>query len=278
MARVMVYPLKREDARRLCEQHPHAQSLPNSTKLCLGGYIDGRLIGLAAWGYGIKPSLTPRHMFGPTSSVADYLELCRFFVYDSAPKNSASAFLAATHKIVRKYIPGVEWLYTYAAGFQGMVGTIYQASNYLYIGKQTASSFIYVPDVGLIHAMSLFHRYAITGDLLNAASKLFGRRVFKWVGPNYRYIYFLCKPDRVNALMDTARFTVQPYPSLIDIEVYIVDNTGRRIPMSTADAKQIPIVRLPTRRLKDSSEPLDILSREGGATPTQPLQSLSVKL
>ena len=274
----MVYPIKRGDAKKLCEQHPHAQSLPNSTKLCLGGYINGRLVGLAAWGYGINPSLLPGHLFGSASVIKDYLELCRFFVYDFAPANTATDFLAATHRIIRKHMPDIKYLYTYAAGFQGMIGTIYQAANYLYIGNQICRTFIYIPNIGLVHGVSLYHRYSMGRDILAGAETVFGCKVYNWIGENYRYIYFLCQPSEVNKLMESAKFTIQPFPVIDDIEIHIIDTDGNVTPVSIADAKQIPIVKLPTKRLKDSSEPLGVPPRKGGATPTQPLQSLAVKV
>jgi len=144
---LVIRPISRHKARQLCESHPHARTLPNSSKYYMAAYIGGRAAGLAVWGYGIRPRHTATTLFGDAGKMAEYLELCRYFVYDWVPKFTASKFLAYTHRVIKKFAPWVKWLYTYAAGFQGLIGTIYQATNYLYIGKHKADSFIWLPSV-----------------------------------------------------------------------------------------------------------------------------------
>jgi len=263
----------------MCEDHPHAGTLPNSSKHYMRLDIDGRPAGLAVWGYGIVPHQTPKHLFGDTAGVHDYLELCRFFVYDWCPTNTASRFLAVTHRVIKRHAPHVKWLYTYAAGFQGLVGHIYKAAGYTYIGRTLCNGFAYVPRVGLIHAIAIWHRWkaikrANNSDLRKL--RLIFPDVWRWCGYNFRYIYWLCSKAEKTRLLSVARFEIQPYPTEADLEIWLEDENGRKEAIEPAFAKTIPIVKLPTRRKRATSIDSDATANQagdGGASPTVALSN-----
>lgn len=249
----IVRPIDRETATELCEDHSHAKSLPNSSKHHMRLEIDGKVAGLAAWGYGVHPAGTPNKLFGDAGNVEDYFELCRFFVYDWVPKNTASKFLAITHKMLDKYTDA-KWLYTYAAGFQGVIGTIYQASNYDFIGTQEIVPMLYIPEVGpdgvLVHSMSIWHRWHDLGGAdfdLAAMSEKFGQQCYRWHGENFRYIYWLCDDREKKRLLEEAKFDlVSPNPTEDDLDIWITDEDGNRTDIPQDKAKDVPLVKLPT--------------------------------
>lgn len=249
----IVRPIDRETADELCEDHSHAESLPNSSKHHMRLEIDGRVAGLAAWGYGVNPAGTPNKLFGDAGNVEDYLELCRFFVYDWVPKNTASKFLAITHKKIKQHTD-VKWLYTYAAGFQGVIGTIYQASNYDYIGTQEIVPMLYVPEVGdegvLVHSMALWHRWHTLGGAdfdLEAMCEKFDQQCYRWHGHNFRYIYWLCSDEEKRRLMQHAKFDIHDEnPDKGDLDIWITDTEDNRTDIPPEKAKQVPLVKLPT--------------------------------
>jgi hypothetical protein len=262
----------------MCEHHPHASTLPNSSKHYMRLDIGGKPAGLAVWGYGIVPKETPRHLFGEAGRVRDYLELCRFFVYDWCAKNTASKFLATTHRLIKKHAPHIKWLYTYAAGFQGMVGHIYKAAGYDYIGQQECSACVWVPDIGLVHWVAIWHRYhlpvgsgRISPKCWTALNKLWpGCR--RWAGYNFRYIYWLCTKAEKSRLMESANFRIEPYPTEADLEIWTEDEYGNKTPIAPDFAKTIPIVKLPTKRAGSvASDTPANQAGEGGATPTPAL-------
>lgn len=266
----IVKPITRKEAAGLCARHPHAPSMPNSSKYYMRLDIRGRFAGLAVWGYGIVPRATPNHLFGSAGRLQDYLELCRFFVCDWCAKNTASKFLSITHRMIKKHT-SIKWLYTYAAGFQGLVGHIYKASGYEYIGKTPISSgMILVPGIGLVHTLSQWHRYGKVG--LKTMSRLFpGAK--RWGGDNFRYILFL--RDRAN-LMSHARFEVQKYPTSRDLHIFTIDVCGKKEEISPDLAREIPIVSLRSRRARSdtSDTPVDQTGKSG-ATPTLALSGAS---
>lgn len=61
---MIVKPITRAQAKAYCANHPHASSLPNSSKYYMAAYDKGRFIGLAVWGWGVLPAATPIKLFG----------------------------------------------------------------------------------------------------------------------------------------------------------------------------------------------------------------------
>jgi hypothetical protein len=189
-----------------------------------------------------------KHLFGGALDVNGYLELCRFFCDDWCPKNTPSRFLATTHRIVKRYAPWVKVLYTYAAGFGGMHGGIYQASGYDYIGKTKCDAFLLIPGVGAVHRISLYDRYHRGTTAAKDWQDVFpGSK--QWIGWNFRYIYWLCGKREKRELMDHATFDVIPAaPTLDDCEIYLKDHEGNMERITTEHARNIPLVTLKSTR------------------------------
>lgn len=242
---MIVRPITKEQAVRYCKKHPHAPSLPNSSKYFMAAYRDtGEFLGLAVWGWGIVPAQTPKKLFGDKAGGTDsYLELNRFFVVDDAPVNSASQFLNLSARLIKKHAPNIEWLYTYAAGFQGLVGTIYKAAGYEYLGT-TEVKFPYIKGIGMVHPISLYHRYKKTNP--KYLKQIFGDKYSVWQGLNFCYIKFLCSKERRDELLSEGKVSVQQYPTKDDIRIW--DGDGNDIDIEFA--KTIPIVKLKSNMYK----------------------------
>jgi len=271
---VNVKPIDRKEARRICELHPHAGSLPNSSKYYFAAYINGKVAGLAVWGWGIVPRKTPKALFGDAGKFEDYLELCRFFVFDWTPKYTASKFLSFTHRLLKRHTK-LKYLYTYAAGFQGLIGTIYQAANYDYIGRKLCRLF-YVPKNGLVHPIPLYHRYKINthfakGDSLVRLQKIFPEMKI-WCGYNFVYIYWLRDKEK---LMKHAKFDIcNKYPTKEDLKIWLEDEHGNKEPISVEFAKTVPLIKLKSNRNCDVGVKRSTASFQdvgGGAIPTTSL-------
>lgn len=71
---------------------------------------------------------------GVFSRSKDVYELNRLWVHDSLPRNTESRFIAWCLREVRKKHPQII-LISYADGMSGHVGYVYQATNWLYLGK-----------------------------------------------------------------------------------------------------------------------------------------------
>jgi hypothetical protein len=212
-------------------------------------FFDGSFAGLGVWGYGIKPAGKPNKLFdNDVCGVSDYVELSRFFVLDWTPPNTASKFLSFTHRKLKQHTDH-KWLYTYAAGFQGLTGTIYQASNYDYIGREKCSAFTYIPGKGLIHDISCWHRWSTSS--LEKLQKIFSD-ARRWHGYNFAYIYWLCSQEEKQRLMRHANFDIKSEnPDKGDIRVWTEDVDGNKESVSIERAKQVPVIKLNSSRGQD---------------------------
>lgn len=264
---ITIRPINKTLAKYYCTKHPHAGSLPNSSKYYFAAYNKKQFIGLAVWGWGIVPAQTPKKLFGKETKLttANYLELCRFFVIDNCEKNTASKFLSFTIKKIKQYDKDIKFLYTYAAGFQGLVGTIYQATGFDYIGT-IKCSFLWIENIGLVHTVALYHRY-----------KKINKRIIDQIYPhnkklnglNFCYIKFVCSDKEKHKLMKSATFTINKYPTKADLKIW--DENKEEI--SPEVAKKIPIVKLKSKICGSGARrsTLAFQARDGGAVPTEPL-------
>jgi hypothetical protein len=82
-------PISNSIGRRFVAQYHYAVICPPITKLTLGLFDKGNLVGVALWGYGTRPRHTIKKLF-PSLDVEDYLELNRLCVLDSMPRNTES--------------------------------------------------------------------------------------------------------------------------------------------------------------------------------------------
>jgi len=224
---IIVRPITRAQAREYCLGHQNEPSLPNSSKYYLAGYIDAKFIGLAVWGWGITPKKTIKKLVGSENSKI-YLELNRFFLIPGTPDYAESKFLSLTHKILFKHLPGLQFLYTYAAGFHGMIGIIYKACSYDYIGKRVTRAYHNIPGVGMVHDIALYHRY---GANCHAKFKKNFPQAVRIFGYNFAYVKFRNEKTKT-ALMKTATFEIQPYPTPDEIKIW--DETGREYTIEEA--------------------------------------------
>lgn len=237
---IIIKPVKRHEAKEFCLQHGHAPSLPNSSKYYLVAYINGKLIGLAVWGWGITPKATIKKLFGLEDTKL-YLELNRFYLVPDTPKYAESKFLSLTQKILFQHLPKLKFLFTYAAGFQGMIGIIYKACSYDYIGKQITRAYHNIPGVGMVHDIAIYHRY---GAKCHAKFKKNFPQAVRIFGYNFSYIKF--RDDKTKKeMMEYANFEILPYPSVDELKIW--DEKGKNY--SLEEVKQLKAISLKSKRL-----------------------------
>jgi len=100
----------------------------------LGVYMDGRHVGVLQFG----PALNPASGGGVVSDCKrdEWLELNRMWLDDSAPRNSESRALSYALKLLKRRMPALTWIQSFAderAG--GRLGVVYQACSALYLGE-----------------------------------------------------------------------------------------------------------------------------------------------
>jgi len=156
---IEILPTNREDIHPIILKH-YLQKWPIHVSNIYGVYhktSEGReLIGMAIYGYPIESAV---NSLNANIHRDEVLELKRLFIEDipSLP-HIESYVIAKTLKMIKQEMPTVKVVITFADNKQGHLGTIYQATNAIYLGKSS----------GQLHK----YAYILRGNLNNLRSRL----------------------------------------------------------------------------------------------------------
>lgn len=186
--------------------YSHKTATDSHTILHLGIFFDGVLVGAMQYGLAMNPQSCS--VIVKDTLVDEYFELNRLWIDDCCGKNTESTIIGLSFKLIAKLYPKVKWIQSFADGRVG-VGTIYQASNFLYCGSHK-QDFLVLD--GVLHHAGKFRNH----------TKSFGRRYSnlrkslpKQSFQQYRYIYFLKPEFRSDLLLKVLPFPKKDH-SLVD--------------------------------------------------------------
>lgn len=140
------------------------------------------------------------------------MELIRMFSFDGSPKNTESFCISRCIKEIKKELPNIKVLVSYADSGAGHVGYIYQASNWSFIGQASAERKIFIDGVRQ-HRRSLYGKYgtssitslkSILGDRLAASTERCAKN---------KYIYVVGQSkSEIKEINSKLLCKSQPYP------------------------------------------------------------------
>jgi hypothetical protein len=197
---LLVCPIAIGVAKRMLVREHYLHSLPGGTKLGFGIFKGSQLKGAMTFGVGPKNAYLMVDEVEPHACVT----LTRFWLSDDLPHNSASSILGVIFRALKKHTE-LKFIVSYADPSQGHLGTIYQATNWVYTGLSQPMSMYDFGDGVLRHSRSVAHGFG-THSL----------EYFKTHGvdivavpqaPKHRYLYFLDPSCR-----DRLRVPVLAYP------------------------------------------------------------------
>lgn len=170
------------------------------------GLFDGQhLLGTIIYGKPASPSLC-RGVCGPEET-SRVIELTRLWIADETPKNTESFLIGRT---LRMLPPEFDIVVSYAEIGAGHVGTVYQATNWIYTGLSDRHVDYRID--GLQSGKHSRHLFDEFGGI-EGAKKALGDRLIKTERPRkHRYVYFLGSPRRRRDLRKKLRYEIQPYP------------------------------------------------------------------
>jgi len=194
-------------AKKLIKENHYSHSWTPS-RYSLGLFDGENLIGVAVYGFPVGRQTVKS--ITPNLENKDVLELKRLWLVDEAPKNSESYFIGKTFDWLRKNT-NIKVLVSYSDPMANHLGTIYQATNWLYQGNNLSLG------QGYLHK--------INGKLANQRSvcvvyKTIKREELLKIDPNYervkikkkhRYVYILHKKDR-KKIISELKHKPMPYP------------------------------------------------------------------
>lgn len=163
-------------------------------------FVTDRLVGVITYG---TPSSAPLRMgICGLEEKDNVIELTRLWVEDSTPKNAESYLIGNTLSKVNKEI-----IVSFAEIQAGHVGTVYQATNWIYTGLSAKRTNWVIDGVDL-HGQTIADKY--TSEELK---ELAGDRFRIEDRPRkHRYIYFNCSKTRKKQLLRKLKYPVHPYP------------------------------------------------------------------
>ncbi len=170
--------------RPLMVEHHYLRSMPAAPRRCYSIFLDGALLGGVVFTSGARNG----HRLLTAARPDDVATLARLWLSDDLPPNSESRVLGIVLRDLRRT---TSWklLLSYADPAAGHVGTIYQATGWIYLGETTGETYVRLADGRLHHPRSVYSRYGSNRISHLQATGIPARR--EWVGGKFRYAYVL---------------------------------------------------------------------------------------
>ena len=128
------------EANEIMVRHHYCKSFCIGSYVHIGIYLDGVRLGALQFGYNLKPGSCGSVVAGTDKT--EYLELNRMWLSDEAPRNSESRALSYAIKYIRRAMPWVKWIQSFAdERCNGGVGIVYQAAGFVYLGMHRSPIF-----------------------------------------------------------------------------------------------------------------------------------------
>src|SRR5208283_2113355 len=129
-----VRPIPQAAAKMLLVQNHYLHSFPGGTKLSFGIFYQSFLMGAITLGVG------PFNVYSLVEGARpeDCLTLTRLWLSDELPGNSESYVIGMVLRALKQNT-NLKFVVTYADPSSSHIGTIYQATNWLYTGLSSAT-------------------------------------------------------------------------------------------------------------------------------------------
>ena len=232
MYRFDIKEIDKEDALRMIRQYHYSNTLPKLNRHFLGFFLGDELVGVVTLGWGTRPRHTIQRMF-PSLDTKDYLEIGRMCMKDEMPRNSESQMLSQLVNWMKKNLPEIKVLFTWADGMVGKVGYVYQASNFIYAGYSGGE--MYMKDGVKLHVRQMKSFLVPSGVKDNRITvrptleqmRKYNIQHFK--GKQYRYLLFLCDKKEKKRLLEECMIDLTlPRPKDDDLSWTVKDrSTGK---------------------------------------------------
>lgn len=187
-------------AKYAVEHWHYSRTMPAGKLARVGAWEDGQFIGVVLFGRGAAQHIA--RPFGLQQT--DVCELVRVALREH--KSAVSRILAIALKMLRKAMPGVRLVVSFADSTQGHHGGIYQASGWTFVGSEEYHAYRVLGEV--VHPRTLYSRYGVGGQSIPW--------LHKHVDPNAERIRNGIKHKYVMPLDDAMRAQIaplaKPYP------------------------------------------------------------------
>ena len=181
---IQLIPISHAEARNLIVPNHYLHSLPGGTKLSLGIFLNARLLG--ALTFGVGPYLG--YKIVNDASPDDVVTLTRLWLSDELRSNSESKVLGIALRSLKRDT-SLKFVLAYSDPSAGHLGTIYQATNWLYTGLSSATPLYEIGDGILHHSRTLAHSLGSHSIRYLTSQGIDVKTVPQ--SAKHRYVYFL---------------------------------------------------------------------------------------
>lgn len=193
--------IPRAVAADIIRRHHYSGRIVNNSYVHLGVFMEGVLMGALQFGYAMNPASGKSIVTGTGNR--EYLELNRMWIDDAVPGNGESTALSYAIRYIKRVLPQVGWIQSFADERCGGAGIVYQAANFIYCGCHRTR--FYELEGQWYHEMMQNRRAGGGGRALYLQANI--ARAVAHTFRQFRYLYFI---DR--RLMSALRLKVHPYP------------------------------------------------------------------
>lgn len=186
---LLVAPCSYKAARFAVMNWHYSQSMPAGKLVKIGAWEDGVFVGAVIYARGANNNIGKPYGLQQT----EVCELVRVAL--TKHKTPVSKIVSVAQKILLKTSPSLRLIVSYADPEQGHTGVIYQAMNWMYVGKSQAQREV-------MHEGKIMHKR--TANALFGTIKGMEKSPILW---KYKYLYPLDKEIRKQI-----QPLLQPYP------------------------------------------------------------------
>lgn len=176
---IRVEPIRAPDAIRIIRTLHYSGKVVNNSRHHFGVFLDGRCGGAMSFG----PPMDKRKLLGLVrgSGWESILELNRMALAEWLPRNSESRAIAAALRTLKRKLPRLGWVVSFADATQCGDGAIYRASGFTLTGIKRSVNLAQLPDGTTIHKMTL------ESNPTRVRDELRGRSYFDITGGRYDF-------------------------------------------------------------------------------------------
>jgi hypothetical protein len=128
----MVREIPRNDANKIIKTNHYSGTIVQGSFVHLGVFQNGENVGALQFGPAMNPASCSSVVTGTAQD--EYLELNRMWLSDVAPRNSESRAVSYAIKFIRRTLPRVKWIQSFADERCGGFGIVYQACSFDFYG------------------------------------------------------------------------------------------------------------------------------------------------
>ena len=170
-----------EAAKYACEHWHYSQCMPSGKLIKIGAWEGGKFIGVVLFGRGANNRMPQAYGL----KIDEAAELTRIAL--KKHESPVSKISSIAIRFLKIKSPGLRLAVSYADPKQGHHGGIYQAGNWIYVGKSQAQSELII-DGRFIHKRSANSIYGTASpDKINAIT----RKKVEWGPVEWKHIYLM---------------------------------------------------------------------------------------